>query len=280
MNRNYRGEDDTRRNEGRWEPRMNRFGGERDWNERAFGEDFNERRDFEEGGRYGQEDRFGGRRYGMERDRYGMEDRFGGERDYGRGMGGWGERSMGGQYGQSGQYGMYGGERGSGGFGFGGGRGYGSEWGQGRGYGGGEWGQGRGYGGEWGGERGMYRGERGMFRGEGPGIMDRVRRFFGKGPKGYQRSDERIKEDLCERLSMHEWLDTSEVEVQVHNGEVTLTGTVEERQAKRLVEDIAEDVFGVKDVHNQIRVDGHREMQQQSQQRTGTTSQQTRTPKA
>ena len=38
------------------------------------------------------------------------------------------------------------------------------------------------------------------------------------------------------------------------NGEVTLTGTVDDRQAKRLAEDIAESVSGVREVHNQIRV--------------------------
>jgi hypothetical protein len=244
MNRNYRGGDDDRRNEGRWEPRMNRFGGERDWNERAFGEDFNERRDFEESGRYGQDDRFGGRNM-MER------DRFGGERNYGYG------------YGQRGMYGggMYGGERGYGGFGFGGERGYG---------------------GEWGNERGMYRGQSGQWGGQQygrePGLMERVRRFFGKGPKGYQRSDERIKEDICDRLAQHEWLDSSEVEVQVQSGEVTLTGTVEDRHSKRMLEDIAEDVFGVKDVHNQTRVDMNlRERGEQQTQQSRTT---TKTPKA
>jgi len=35
---------------------------------------------------------------------------------------------------------------------------------------------------------------------------------------------------------------------------VTLSGTVDERRDKRLLEDLAEDVPGVKDIHNQIRV--------------------------
>ena len=38
------------------------------------------------------------------------------------------------------------------------------------------------------------------------------------------------------------------------NGEVTLTGSVPDRHAKRLAEDLAEDVWGVRDVQNQIRV--------------------------
>jgi hypothetical protein len=79
-------------------------------------------------------------------------------------------------------------------------------------------------------------------------------RHAGRGPKGWQRSDERIREDINERLTDHPHIDASEIEVQVQGGEVTLTGTVDERNAKRLAEDIAESVSGVRDVHNQLRV--------------------------
>jgi len=79
-------------------------------------------------------------------------------------------------------------------------------------------------------------------------------RYTGRGPKGWQRSDDRIREDVNERLTDHPHIDASEIEVQVQNGEVTLSGTVEDRHAKRLAEDIAESVSGVRDVHNQIRV--------------------------
>ena len=76
----------------------------------------------------------------------------------------------------------------------------------------------------------------------------------GRGPKGYQRGDERIHEDVSERLMDDGRIDASEIEVQVTNGEVTLTGTVDHRRTKRLAEDIAESVRGVRDVHNQLRV--------------------------
>jgi osmotically-inducible protein OsmY len=76
----------------------------------------------------------------------------------------------------------------------------------------------------------------------------------GRGPRGYQRSDERIKEDICERMSQHGQLDASDLEVRVVNAEVTIEGTVNDRQAKRLAEDIAEAVMGVREVHNQVRV--------------------------
>lgn len=73
-------------------------------------------------------------------------------------------------------------------------------------------------------------------------------------PKGYQRSDERIREDLCERLTHSGRLNVREVEVTVSGGVVTLTGSVMDRQQKYRIEDIADDVFGVKDVQNQLRV--------------------------
>jgi hypothetical protein len=84
-------------------------------------------------------------------------------------------------------------------------------------------------------------------------------RFTGKGPKGYQRSDDRIKEDVSEALSRDGDLDASEIEVIVVSGEVTLEGTVPDRESKRLAEDLAEDLPGVKQVQNRLRVeDGRR----------------------
>ena len=44
------------------------------------------------------------------------------------------------------------------------------------------------------------------------------------------------------------------IEVQVDNGEVTLTGTVESRQDKRRAEDIADRISGVKHVQNNLRL--------------------------
>ncbi|HEY9384654.1 MAG TPA: BON domain-containing protein [Gemmatimonadales bacterium] len=79
-------------------------------------------------------------------------------------------------------------------------------------------------------------------------------RFTGRGPQGYKRTDERIEEDVNEALTMDGDLDAVNIEVKVQAGVVTLTGTVESRQAKRDAEDLAEDVFGVKDVENRIRV--------------------------
>lgn len=78
--------------------------------------------------------------------------------------------------------------------------------------------------------------------------------FRGKGPKGYTRSDERIREDLCDKLSDEGELDASDISVSVAGGEVTLDGHVSDRQAKRRAEDIADRCSGVSHVQNNLRV--------------------------
>jgi osmotically-inducible protein OsmY len=76
----------------------------------------------------------------------------------------------------------------------------------------------------------------------------------GKGPQGYRRSDERIREDLCDCLTDHPEIDPSNIDVKVDNCTVTLSGQVDSREAKRLAEDIAEGITGVQDVRNELRV--------------------------
>jgi osmotically-inducible protein OsmY len=78
--------------------------------------------------------------------------------------------------------------------------------------------------------------------------------YAGRGPRGYQRSDERIREDVNDRLTDDWYIDASDVEVVVNNSMVTLTGRVDSRDEKRRAEDIAETVSGVTDVSNQLRV--------------------------
>jgi len=76
----------------------------------------------------------------------------------------------------------------------------------------------------------------------------------GKGPIGFHRSDERIRELVCEALTDDGEVDATRIEVRVSGGEVTLTGTIEDRRMKRLAEDCVEAVPGVRDVHNQLRL--------------------------
>jgi hypothetical protein len=76
----------------------------------------------------------------------------------------------------------------------------------------------------------------------------------GRGPRGYQRPDERIREEVCDRLTDAPDVDASDIDIEVTNGEVTLRGSTSSREEKRRAEDIADNISGVRDVHNQIRV--------------------------
>ena len=89
----------------------------------------------------------------------------------------------------------------------------------------------------------------------------------GRGPKGYKRSDDRIKEDINDRLTYDSFIDASDIDVIVNSGEVVLSGTVNNRSAKRYAEDLAEQVSGVTNVENRLRV-----KQQDFTSATGATS--------
>src|SRR5690606_8918747 len=65
--------------------------------------------------------------------------------------------------------------------------------------------------------------------------------YRGRGPKGFQRSDERILEEVCERLTDDPRVDASDISVICLAGLITLTGSVESRACKYLVEDLVID---------------------------------------
>lgn len=100
-------------------------------------------------------------------------------------------------------------------------------------------------------ERGAYWKRSGDDRGS---VAYASRGHRGKGPKGYVRTDERIREDLSEELAEDDAIDPSNVSIEVSDGVVTLSGSVEQRWIKHRIEDIAEDCRGVKDVVNNLRV--------------------------
>jgi hypothetical protein len=83
--------------------------------------------------------------------------------------------------------------------------------------------------------------------------------YRGRGPKDYHRADDRIREDVCERLTDDWSVDASEIIVVVQDGEVTLSGFVASREQKRRAEDVVENVGGVRDVINQLRVSREQE---------------------
>ena len=76
----------------------------------------------------------------------------------------------------------------------------------------------------------------------------------GKGPLGYQRSDDRIRELVCEVLAEDDQVDATQIEVTVSDGIVTLSGAVPDRPTKRMAEDCVDRVWGVRDVHNQLEI--------------------------
>lgn len=77
---------------------------------------------------------------------------------------------------------------------------------------------------------------------------------FGKGPRGYKRSSERIKDEACEILARDFELDASDIEVDVKDEVITLSGEVSSRRDKRIAEILVENISGVHDVHNQLRI--------------------------
>lgn len=232
--------------------RWQRYGHERGWMDRAkdevgswFGdEEASRRRQYDEQGyrgtqdyRSGQDNRGGqefrsGQDYGWDRDYSGRED--------------WqmqNRRPMGSNYGQNQGYGQS--------------TGYGqsSAFGQNQGYGQSSVGQGF-EGRENNDLYGEYSRGMGSMYGSRQGQMGQRGK---RGPKNFQRNDERLSDDLHEKLDRHPEIDAREIEIEVHNGEVTLKGTVNNRRDKRLAEDICEDCFGVKNVHNMIRVNTENE---------------------
>ena len=78
--------------------------------------------------------------------------------------------------------------------------------------------------------------------------------YRGRGPRGYQRSDARMFEDICDRLTVDPRIDASDIEVDVKGAEVTLRGSVRSREEKRYAEDVVEHVMGVRDINNHLKV--------------------------
>lgn len=86
------------------------------------------------------------------------------------------------------------------------------------------------------------------------GMWESMKNFFGKGPKNWRRSDDRIHEDACEALTRDSHVDATEITVEVREGVVRLNGHVESRAMKRRAEEVVEFVLGVKDVSNELSV--------------------------
>jgi hypothetical protein len=203
----------------------------------------------------------GGYRSQREQGRYGQQ---------GSGQGGFRQSGYGGNYGSGGGYGSGSPGYGQGGYGRYGRGGQEQSWGSGSyGAGQGRFGQG-GYGGfeqqNFGSGRGYSQGDHSGQGGYGPYSQERPidsgaqwsgysgSQHAGRGPKGYKRSDERLKEDISERLMNSGHIDAGEVSVEVQNGKVTLEGTVPDRRMKHQIEDLVDNCLGVQDIDNRVRV--------------------------
>ncbi len=78
--------------------------------------------------------------------------------------------------------------------------------------------------------------------------------FRGRGPKNYQRTDERLREDISERLTQDPDIDASEIVVEVSSGAVTLSGHVDRRQTRYRVEDLVDRCHGVTNIDNRLSI--------------------------
>lgn len=87
-----------------------------------------------------------------------------------------------------------------------------------------------------------------------PGYGSALPNFSGIGPKGYVRSDEKIHDEVCEVLFRNPFVDASDVDVKVQNGIVTFSGTIANRSAKKEAERSTENILGVIDVINELRI--------------------------
>ena len=91
--------------------------------------------------------------------------------------------------------------------------------------------------------------------------MEGQRSYRGLGPQTYKRSDDRIRDDVCERLTDDFRIDASNITIDVNQGAVTLSGTVPERHMRYAAEDLVDDAMGVESINNQLRVQSRTQSQ-------------------
>lgn len=77
---------------------------------------------------------------------------------------------------------------------------------------------------------------------------------FGKGPKNWTRSDQRILDDVCEALSRNPFVDASDIDVSVKNGVLQFSGWVNDREERREAERCVEGIPGVRDITNDLHM--------------------------
>lgn len=101
-----------------------------------------------------------------------------------------------------------------------------------------------------------FQGARGRSGEQNYGGQSRQASFQGRGPRNYTRSNERILEEVNERLTDDPWLDASEITVRCVEGRVQLEGHVRDRWMKHRAEDLVDACMGVRDIDNRLRIQG------------------------
>jgi hypothetical protein len=78
--------------------------------------------------------------------------------------------------------------------------------------------------------------------------------YYGVGPKGYKRSDSKLKEEAYLLLSQDPIIDSTNIHIDVLNNVIYLKGIVDSRRDKKRAEVLVEDIFGLEDVQNQLKI--------------------------
>lgn len=80
------------------------------------------------------------------------------------------------------------------------------------------------------------------------------RNYYGYGPKGYRRSDQKLKDEARLLLNQDPILDSSNINIEVFNNVIFLRGFVDSRKDKKRAEFLIEDIFGIEDIQNQLKI--------------------------
>lgn len=80
------------------------------------------------------------------------------------------------------------------------------------------------------------------------------RNYYGFGPKGYRRSDQKLKDEARLLLNQDPILDSSNINIEVFNNVIYLRGFVDSRKDKKRAELLIEDIFGIEDIQNQLKI--------------------------
>ena len=74
-------------------------------------------------------------------------------------------------------------------------------------------------------------------------------------PRGDRRTDDEIKDEIWRLLVQHSQVDASDIQVDVQDGVVRLSGKVESWLEKQTAESVVRNVLGVLEVDNQLKAD-------------------------